>query len=129
MQYNTLFTIHKPPRSSRVAAALEVLCGIQIIRKPPISKYTYNVYIKNGVIYSFQKNEITLFIKNNITYELYCEDYYNGEEPILKVNIYETQVNIFFTKEYEFILNDVEMSVFLQVIEKNYREYNNIFDI
>ena len=123
--YNKLLSIYHPFSSNRFYGVISLLFGINLFPAKPIdNKNTYDVYIKDNILYTHTINVIDLFLKNDSIYKIYSKNY-SDYKPILEIFIYEDQIVGNLTSLYSFSVKGDYMYKFLNNIEIAYNQYKN----
>ena len=122
---NVLFSIYNPYCSQNYCVLISAwLCGWLLFRFDMFNhskKDTYNIFIKDGILYTHRKSVITKFLKSSSKYKIFTNDWNSG--PILEVKIYDHDVEIRFTHDYCFMLKGDKMKAFLEKLNNAYNEF------
>ena len=97
-------------------------------------KHMYDIWIQNNILFGHtQQYFIIRFVKNQNVYKIYSSAYKSGNKPVLKIKIYETELEIYLywfdetTKEFMYfrcvIQNNESNNKTLQYIEDAYLEF------
>lgn len=98
--------------------------------------YFFDLYITKTHIFEARENDtkiystmykggkIIKFLKTNNTYNIWIDNYSN-QIPILKVDIFDSEVHIYYTRNFSRILTKSQMNGFLKSMDNAYTIFHS----
>lgn len=86
---------------------------------------TFNLYSRH--IFYLKNYEIIHFAKNNLGYNIYCNNYEKGNIPILTIILYDNSFKIELLRTYERVFTNYNCKgqQILKIVENAYKEFND----
>ena len=89
-----------------------------------------DVHLYFDHIHYMRNYPIDKFIKNSTGYYIYSNDYHNGKEPMVSINLYETETRICIMGHYDFFnINETHSINVRSIVQNAYNQYyanNNV---
>lgn len=120
----TLFSIYHPYTTNWLYTIGELMFGLHLYPKTPINNNSvYPVYIENNILHTHRPCRISKFLKNNISYAIYSDEYRNGKDAIVKALIYDDSIEILLGDLHHATFSGDKMSNILLHLQTAYEQH------